>query len=268
MGGGVENRDRFFQVLTASEFRREQIADLAAGRCAAIQVPGLFTVEVCEEILTALKKIEFEAYDAARVQPIVFRCGVGISDHRIDGRLDDSYWLALQVAEEMWSSLDLSYDVFARCREALRAGWRDEVVLGRHEGRPLGAGVVREPNGGFQVHYDDVLREFVVDLLDSPLIAQFAFNLYLEVPDAGGETVVWRHRWHPADEAFRLPHSYGYDRAVVGDVESFELRPSVGGALLFDPRNYHAVAPSFGGRRLALGFAVGLDDRGRLLTWA
>lgn len=268
MGGCVEDRDRFFQALTATEFRREQMADLAAGRCAAIQVPGLFAVEMCEEILTALSKIEFEAYDAARVQPIVFRCGVGISDHRVDGRLDDSYWPALRSAEGMWEALDLPYDFFARCREALQAGWPNEVVVGRRGGRALGAGVVREPNGGFQVHFDDVLREFDGDLLDSPLIAQFAFNLYLEVPDAGGETVVWRHRWHPADEAFRLPHSYGYDRAVVGDAESFKLQPSVGDALLFDPRNYHAVAPSRGGRRLALGFAVGLDDRGRLLTWA
>lgn len=268
MGGAVGIRDPFFSLLVASEFRREQIADLAAGRCAAIQVPGLFSVETCEEILAALSKVEFDAYDAARVQPVVFRCGVGVSDYRVDGQLIDSYWPALEAAEETWNSLDLPYDPFAKCREALQAGWQNRVEIGRRSGRPLGAGVVREPNGGFQVHYDDVLREFVGDLLDSSLIAQFAFNLYLEVPEAGGETVVWRHRWHPADESFRLPHSYGYDRAAVGDAEFFELKPSVGEALLFDPRNYHAVAPSGGGRRLALGFAVGLDDRGRLLTWA
>jgi hypothetical protein len=117
------------------------------------------------------------------------------------------------------------------------------------------------------VHYDDALREFTGNLLDANLVAQFAFNLYLSVPEHGGETVVWRHRWNPADEACRLPNSYGYAEDVVGDAESFEIKPVVGEALLFDPRNFHAVRPSLDGRRIALGFSVGMTDCGELLTW-
>ena len=131
----------------------------------------------------------------------------------------------------------------------------------------MGAGVAREPNGGFQVHFDDALREFSGNLLDANLVAQFAFNLYLSVPELGGETVVWRHRWQPSDESFRLPHSYGYSVDVVGEAELLELKPMIGDALLFDPRNFHAVRPSHGARRVALGFAVGLSDSGELLAW-
>jgi hypothetical protein len=98
-------------------------------------------------------------------------------------------------------------------------------------------------------------------------VAQFAFNLYLSVPEVGGETVVWRHRWNPDDEAFRLPGSYGYAEAVVGESESFELKPAVGEALLFNPRNFHAVRASHDSRRVALGFSIGLSDTGELLTW-
>ena len=131
----------------------------------------------------------------------------------------------------------------------------------------MGAGVAREPNGGFIVHYDDAIREFSGNLMDANLIAQFAFNLYLSVPRDGGETVVWSHRWRPSDEQYRLPGSYGYMENVVGDAECFALKPVVGEAVLFDPRNFHAVRPSRNARRIALGFSVGLADNGELMTW-
>lgn len=259
--------DPFFVAVTAAEFGHELIADLAAGRIAAIRVPGLFPPQMCEEVMRALEKIEFDAYDTARVYPAVMRCGVGVSDHRRGGLVADSYWPAVEDARRTWRTLGLAFDPFARCRKALQADWSHPVRVGCHEGRELGEGVAREPNGGFQVHFDDVLREFDGNLLDTALVSQFAFNLYLSVPESGGETVVWRHRWHPDDESYRLPNSYGYAADVVGEAESFELKPAVGEALLFDPRNFHAVRPSEGARRVALGFAVGLSTAGELLTW-
>jgi hypothetical protein len=265
--GFTKLHDPFFVAVTAAEFRREHIADLAAGRCAAIRVPGLFSPQMCEETMRALEKIEFDSYDTARVYPAVMRCGVGVSDHRSDGLVADSYWPAMETARRQWQDLGLAFNPFATCRDALQAGWPHPVRVGQHKGREMGEGVAREPNNGFQVHFDDVLREFEGNLLDEDIVCQFAFNLYLSVPENGGETVVWRHRWDPSDESHRLPHSYGYKTDVVGDAESFELKPTVGEALLFDPRNFHAVRPSHGARRVALGFAVGLTASGELLTW-
>lgn len=202
-----------------------------------------------------------------RVDPPVMRFGVGVSDHRPDGKLLDSYWVALDASRAAWTALRLPFDPFELCRDALGAHWPGTVEVGRHGGRELGPGVAREPNQGFVVHFDDALREFRESLLDVNLVAQFAFNLYLSVPETGGETVVWRHRWEPPDEAFRLPYSYGYSDKVVGAAESFELKPAIGQALLFNPRNFHAVRPSNDSRRIALGFSIGLSDTGELLTW-
>ncbi len=259
--------DPFFAAITATEFCRADISDLAAGRCAAIRVPGFFTRERCAVIMDALEKVNFDSYDTERVYPEVMRWGVGVSDHRADGTVADSYWAAVSDARRRWHDLALDFDPFERCREALQAAWPHPVRVGRRGGREMGAGVAREPNNGFQVHFDDALREFSDNLLDANLIAQFAFNLYLSVPESGGETVVWRHRWQPSDEFHRLPNSYGYSVNVVGDAELFELKPTVGEALLFDPRNFHAVRPSQGSRRVALGFAIGLSENGELLTW-
>lgn len=259
--------DPFFFAVTSSAFKRDQIADLAAGRCAAIRVPDFVPRTLCEQTLRALESAPFDTYGRQRVDPPVMRFGVGVSDHRTDGVVADSYWDALEGHRAAWGGLGLPFDPFQECRDALGAEWPAAVRVGHRGGREMGGGVAREPNHGFQVHFDDALREFSGNLLDETLVAQFAFNLYLSVPEDGGETVVWRHRWDPADEAYRLEQSYGFSRSVVGDAESFELKPKVGEALLFDPRNYHAVRPSRGGRRIALGFSMGLTATGELLTW-
>ncbi|MGW4276478.1 2OG-Fe(II)-dependent halogenase WelO5 family protein [Streptomyces seoulensis] len=262
------SHDPFFRVATASAFTRDLLAGLAAGRYAAVRVPDLLPPQRCAEVLAALEERVFDSYGRARVQPPVMRFGVGVSDHMADGGVRDSYWKALEGHHAAWRGLGLSFDPFLACRDRLGEHWPGGVAVGRRDGRELGDGVAREPNQGFLVHFDDALREYTTDLLDEPLIGQFAFNLYLAVPDSGGETVLWRHRWQPEDEAHRLPASYGYDEAVVRGAESLEIAPRAGEALLIDPRYFHAVRPSRGARRIALGFAVGLGASGRLLTWA
>ncbi len=263
----VSAHDPFFQPVTAPKFSRDLLGDLVAGRIAAIQVPDFVPSWFCERTLAALETVSFDSYDPDRVYPRVMRFGTGVSDHNVGGRIAESYWSALDLSLKALTELALPFDPFSVCREALAEQWPGGVAVGTHGGRAVGSGVVREPNGGFQVHFDDALREFGGKLLDANLVAQFAFNCYLSVPERGGETVVWRHTWEPADEAHRLPHSYGYGETVIGDAESFELTPQVGMAMLFNPRHFHAVRPSHGARRIALGFAMGLADTGELFVW-
>ncbi|MEV4924790.1 2OG-Fe(II)-dependent halogenase WelO5 family protein [Streptomyces roseoverticillatus] len=260
--------DPFFCAATSTGFTRARISDLAAGRCAALRVPDLLPRRVVEETLEALEARAFDAYGRKRVSPPVMRFGVGVSDYCKNGTLANAYWPAVDTHRKDWEDLGLPFDPFEECRAALGADWPGGIRVGRRSGREMGAGVAREPNQGFRVHFDDTLREFFRgDLLDSTIVTQFAFNMYLSVPESGGETIIWRHRWDPADEAFRLPGSYGYDESVVGDVESIELSPEVGEAVLLNPHFFHAVRPSRGARRIALGFAVGLSVTGELLTW-
>lgn len=259
--------DPFFHVVTAAGFSRSHITDLASGRCAAVRVPGLFSPSVCDRIAQSLLAADFDSYGAERVQPTVMRFGVGVSDYRVDGGIADAYWPALEASRAAWRTLSLPFDPWEMARHAVGADWPGKVGVGRHGGREMGAGVAREAPQGFLVHYDDAVREFSAPLLDAPLVAQLAFNVYLTVPETGGETVIWRHRWRPADERHRSPGSYGFHPDCVRDDESLMIRPAVGDGLLFDSRNYHAVKPSRGGRRIALGFSLGLADTGDLLAW-
>ncbi|MDA1362153.1 proline hydroxylase [Glycomyces luteolus] len=265
--GTTASHDPLFRVVNTDSFRRGDIADLAAGRCVAVKVPGFISQSECDDLLKSLTQAEFESYGAERVYPQVMRFGIAVSDFRKANRLSDGYWDALDASGEIWQQLGMAYDPFAVCRERLGADLPAPVEVGTAGGRAFNPGVFREPNGGFQVHFDDARREFDGDLVDAHLVAQFAFNLYLSVPSLGGETVMWRHLWEPADEEYRLPNSYGYAEDVVREAESVETKPVSCEVLLLNPRYFHAVRPSRGARRISLGFSVGLTDTGQLLTW-
>lgn len=262
-----EARSAGFGIRQSSEFMKRDVDDLAAGECAAIRVPDCISTDARQELLEALSRQEFESYGEHRVYPVVKRFGTAVSDYRVNGAVNSSYWNALSSSRTRWAELGLSFDVFELCRTAIGRQWNGSVAVGRRGDRELGPGVIREPNEGFVVHFDDANREFPDGLLDDHLISQFAFNLYLSVPERGGQTVVWRHRWSPVDESHRIPNSYGYLESVVDGAESVEIEPRVGDAVLLDSRNFHAVRPSLGARRIAVGFSVGLSADGALRTW-
>ncbi|WP_335986958.1 2OG-Fe(II)-dependent halogenase WelO5 family protein [Glycomyces sp. MUSA5-2] len=261
------SHDPLFEIVTSSTIQRNTLADLAAEKIAAIRIPDFLTAQEQQDLLERLLEAEFESYGSERVYPQVMRFGVAVSDYNEHGTLSDRYWEALDSNGDITGRLKLPYDPFRLCRERIGAELPFPVEIGTRRGRSFAPGVFREPNNGFQVHFDDARREFPTNLVDENLIAQFAFNLYLSVPEEGGETVIWRHHWMPEDESHRLPNSYGYAETVVARAESLEIRPNVGDVLLLNPRFFHAVRPSRGARRISLGFSLGLTDDGRLLTW-
>ncbi|MEU6074510.1 proline hydroxylase [Micromonospora sp. NPDC047074] len=265
--GRRENSDPLFVVVESTRITRSAVAGLMAGRLAALRVPGLLSAGRCQAITAALAAAPMDRYDESRVFPAVAKFGPAINDHRHAGELRDDYWEAARAAEKHWSVLGLPDTPRELCLQAFRPAW-PRITAGRRAGREMHVGIVREIDDGLQVHYDDAVREYRGRLLDTEVVAQLAFNIYLRVPPEGGETVLWRRRWQPADEDTRVPGGYGYHESVVDGTQSLTLRPTLGDGLLFDPRNYHTVRPASGGRRISIGCFVGLTDDGLLALWS
>ncbi|MGC4866956.1 proline hydroxylase [Micromonospora sp. DT53] len=259
--------DPLFVAVQAESITRADVAGLAAGRLAAVRVPGMLSAARCQVITAALANAPMDRYDESRVFPVVAKFGPAINDHRSGGELREDYWDAARAAEKCWSTLGLSDSPRELCLAAFRDAWPD-VAPGRRQRREMHVGIVREINAGLQVHFDDAVREYAGRLLDGEVVAQLAFNIYIRVPPAGGETVLWRRRWQPDDEALRVPGGYGFQEAVVADTQSLTLRPTLGEGFLFDPRHYHTVRQASDGRRISIGCFVGLTDDGRLALWS
>jgi hypothetical protein len=93
--------------------------------------------------------------------------------------------------------------------------------------------MIREISNGAKLHFDEITREFP-GVLDETPASFLTLNWYLSMPETGGETSVFRHRWRPADERHRDGYGYGYAETVVADEPVATVRPDTGDAVIFD----------------------------------
>ncbi|MFC7327089.1 proline hydroxylase [Marinactinospora rubrisoli] len=260
--------DPLFTAVEAAAFTDRHVANLTAGTVAAVRVAEFLGPGACAATLDGMARLPTSHYDPARVPGHVVRFGPALNDYRTaDGGLDTGrYWPAAETAATAWRRAGMRPDPVAFALDRIGAAWSAPVAPATIAGRPVFGGTLREINTGALIHYDDINREFPHGLFDQDVVAQLAFNLWVAVPETGGATTVWRHRWDPVDEHHR--DAYGYRPEVVGHCQRVSLVPRLGDALLFNPANFHAVEPNPGGRRIAFAFFLGLTTTGRLIAWS
>jgi hypothetical protein len=260
--------DPLFAAIDTAAFTDRHLADLSAGTIAAVRVPAFFDILTCRDAMAALDRLPTANYDPERVPTPIARFGPALNDYRSpDGQMDVRwYWHDVESARAAWHRSGLSPDPVAIAMDRLGAVWGSAVTPATISGRAVFSGTLREINAGALVHYDDINREFPTGLFDQDIVAQLAFNVWAAVPETGGVTTVWRHRWEPADEQHR--ESYGYQTQAVEGCQHVRVSPRVGDGLLFNPANFHAVEPNPGGRRIAFAFFLGLTTTGQLIAWS
>ncbi|WP_367140717.1 MULTISPECIES: 2OG-Fe(II)-dependent halogenase WelO5 family protein [Streptomyces] len=260
--------DPLFTAVDAPVFTDRHLANLAAGTVAAVRVGGFLDLSSCEAAFAALDRLPTADYDPERVPTPIVRFGPALNDFRTArGHLDErQYWAAAEDARVAWQRAGMRPDPIAVSLAQLGTAWGSAVVPATIGGRAVFGGTLREINDGALIHYDDVGREYPAGLFDQEIVAQLAFNVWVRVPDEGGATTVWRHRWEPADEAHR--RAYGHGEECVKGAQRVTVTPMLGDALLFNPANFHAVEPNPGGRRIAFAFFLALTTTGQLITWS
>lgn len=251
-----------FDVLDTDRLDRDQLVRLAAGVAGAVRVRGFFSPAECAAIVAAAQHHEMGFYD---FDPPMAKLGPAAYDHYRTGRLDDAYFRQADHDAALRRRLLDGTDPLQVALDRLRLAWAGPVEPATAGGRPLYAGLIREINQGALLHFDEVGRECPGALDDQP-VAQLAFNCHLRMPAVGGDIRVVRRRWLATDEAHR--DGYGYRSHLADGQPDVRMRPEVGDAVLFDPRNFHAVTPAVDGRRVTLSFFVGVLADGRLTVWA
>jgi hypothetical protein len=255
----------FFQAATAKGLSRGNIESVAAGTVGALRLPNFLSAAECAVHTAALQPARLTPYNPTRYDPVT-RLGPAINEYNTDGLLPEAYWSQAESATRYWQR-NRREDLRANCLARFRDAWGGHAGPARTSGRELFWGMVREVNSGMRPHWDEVVREFPHDFMDARPVVQMAFNVYLSMPDTGGETLIWPRRWQPADEDHRKGFAYG--SAMVFNEDPLVVGSRTGDALLFDPRNYHAVNEGDeSGRRISLAFFVGLTSWGGLIVWS
>ena len=258
--------DVLFGEATAPRLTRDLLLRLFAGTLGAITVTNALPVALSSSFLAQLDPSLFGGYASDRYQLPATRLGPVINEFRGDGDVGESYWQKANSTANYWSSRPRAVNLRNTAMELVQSAWQAPVVPASTHGRDLFWGIVREINSGTLIHWDEVIREYPVDFLDRMPVAQLALNIFLSVPDQGGETAIWRKRWEPKDEIYRT--GFGYRSESVREKPRLLVAPKRGDVMLFDSRNFHAVQNSTEGRRIALSFFIGLAGDGNLIVWS
>ncbi len=100
------------------------------------------------------------------------------------------------------------------------------------------------------------------------LISQFGINVYVDVPEVGGELAMWMAEI--SDQQFLQMRGEKYAIPLeLLDKPDFLVKPKNGDLILFNARKLHAVLPGEGTDRLTLSAFFGYrGDKNNLTVWS
>ena len=147
-----------------------------------------------------------------------------------------------------------------KLRLVLDEVYPDGATVAAFEGRKMLAGIGRITKAELsymsaeQPHFDALPERY------AQLDGQLAANIYLKVPDKGGELELWDVA--PVNPLSEAPEDW---RAVLP--QSIKIKPEVGDLVIFNCRRPHAVCEFQGDDRVSVQMFMGYQKDKALLLW-
>lgn len=123
-----------------------------------------------------------------------------------------------------------------------------------------------EPDTTFLAHHDIFAEDAPGSEEAESLLAQFAANIYFQVPDEGGELLMWHRNMSTEEFDERRKGQYGIEIIDLPPPDVV-VKPGRGDLLIFDSRKIHAVASPRDRARVAVSFFIGYRGDNQPLTY-
>lgn len=123
-----------------------------------------------------------------------------------------------------------------------------------------------EPDTTFLAHHDIFAEDAPGSEEAESLLAQFAANIYFQVPDEGGELLMWHRNMSTKEFDERRKGQYGIEIVDLPPPDVV-VKPGRGDLLIFDSRKIHAVASPRDRARVAVSFFIGYRGDNQPLTY-
>lgn len=251
------------ETLNASHIKR-----LATGQCSVLHIKGFVDKAACSQITQGALNYGYSAYLNV---PSVRRIGMAFYETESKPDLLEKYFAVAQQNQEnlrracapMLSPLDL-----LRCK--LDEIWEAGASLQTLYGKKMFVGLSRmvEPGTTFLAHHDIFEQDAQGAPEATSVQAQFGANVYVQVPENGGELLMWDMNMAPRIFDQLRGKDYGLKVETLPEPD-IVVKPETGDLLIFDSRKMHAVAPPVGKPRLALScFVAYRGDDEPLTFWS
>jgi len=113
-------------------------------------------------------------------------------------------------------------------------------------------------NSELQPHFDSLPPDFF------PLDGQFSANVYLKVPESGGELEVWNVPPIPANEIVDSDPNKDWRKELPN---SIKIKPNVGDLIMINTRRAHAIRRFDEGIRVTIQCFIGYKKDKPLYLW-
>ncbi len=255
----------FWQQIQDAALTEENLAGLFDNKIPTIRIHNFATQAECQAFSMAAHTANFTYHKS--VDPPIGR--VGIAQFGYIDKTKKAYFAAVEREYQIQREImDKSFDPLARLIRILRDTVSAQVNIAQDSNfGPFFAGLIRLIHKNASLHLDfteiDAPEWGVADVN-----AQLAWNLFLSVPEMGGECIVYNRLWHPEDEAHKVTGSeLYYTPKLVQKCRTKEIKPVVGDVILFNSRNFHEVKDSYGERMTFTSF-IGRKPDGNIVIWS
>lgn len=253
-------------VAASGKLTLALLESLVSGEALIIRIADFIRPETCRLIASGLQRAGYTDYLNA---PTVGRIGMSFFETGEKKEIIDHYFRTaipnIEILREACEPYQCPVDVF-RC--VVDEIWPKGANLQELSGRKMFVGLSRNmrPGAPLLAHHDMFARLAPHDPEANDLVMQMAVNVYVDVPEQGGELLMWREEISDAEFLRRRGSRYGMEIEPLG-VPDIVVKPRVGDLIIFNARKLHAVASGSGSDRLTVSSFLGYRGHGRPLTF-
>lgn len=247
-------------IVESQELCLSDLLNLLEGKLLAIRLPNFASPDCCESWVRSIIGNEFHRYSNAQDFQ-VSKVGMTYFETENKPNLLDIYF---EAAESITSQLHKLFaplpDPLSLIHKAFGEVWPNHIEVRTLGDRKMCPGILRRIESdnaeGLPPHQDMINKELDNSHQDQLLKCQLANNLYIEVPEEGGELELWNYSPSLEEAAKLYTGRYDFmDRAKLP--ESIIIKPRRGELIIFRSNLVHAVAGCKNANRTAASCFVG-----------
>jgi hypothetical protein len=248
----------------SNEITQDSLRKLLLKEIDAIHVPGFYPHDISRKF--AQKIAGHGELDSYKTQYDLKRLGMGFVDVGDDPESEKKYhneaMRAISLIRDMIYPHITPLD---HLRLMLEEVWQGGAELEAIKGGKCFVGSCRVIDPGAKMlPHSDRMGRMTESALD--MKGQLAVNIYLQMPEKGGEVELWLKEPTPEQEK-EMAVRDGLDHDVLGE-PTLLVKPDVGDLVIFNSQLIHGVTPGEGGtQRVTMSCFIGYRGDDKPLTY-
>ena len=271
-GWNVEPREGIREVSgNTSSLSMSDILALVGGDCCALHVKNFLPEEICiqlmNQVTTSEKLRSHREVDGLKMIGYPF-FSVAKDSNREEQYYREAKNFSQDIREMCFPYLSPLDQIISELCCAWQPGVAVEAV--NKQSLPMSPGIVRVVEKGVEVlpHHDFLSEDVKNSNNSSSLTCQLGLNVYLDVPEHGGELDLYLRKYSSSEFARLSAGSYGIDRTLVG-APVFSIKPAIGDMILIRTWELHGIRSPKLGRRATMSSFIGVRSENEPITiWA